>query len=108
MKNNNNPRGARPRGMLVHGFLAATVAVLAGASLGVTDALADEEKAAQAAANTPTGLEDFSCRYEKPTGSRRAIKVCRALSAIEEDGDISQKSMARAQHYGNPALSPRD
>lgn len=105
---NNNPRGARHRRMPVHGFLAAAVAVLAGASLGVPDALADEEKAVQAAANTPAGLEGFSCRYEKPTGSRRSIKVCRALSAIEDDSDISKKSMGRAQHYGNPSLSPPD
>ena len=105
---NNDPGGASPQRPIVHGFVAAAAAVIAGVSLSVAGAWADEAEPAQVAANGPARAETFSCRYEKPTGSRRAIKVCRAQSSVEDDGEISRKSMGRAQHYGNPALSPRD
>jgi len=68
---------------------------------------APAEAVATTAAVTP-GKSMFVCSYEKPTGSRVAVKVCRARSAIEEDAEISRRSLGRSQHYGNAGFSPPD
>jgi hypothetical protein len=87
---------------------AALIAVLA---CGAWPGLA----AAEGAAATDTGEKvaakaaepvEWSRRYERPTGSRRAVKVCRDKKGIDEGAEVSRQSLQRAQHYGNPTVTP--
>ena len=84
-------------------------------AVGLISAAAVPARAQDAdAANPPAAkaadeaVEQFVCRYERPTGSRRSVKVCRAKTAIEEDADGSQRVIDRIKYYGNPAVSPPD
>ena len=49
---------------------------------------------------------EWSCRYERPTGSRKAIKVCRDKKGIDAGAEVSRQSIQRTQHYGNPTVTP--
>jgi hypothetical protein len=46
------------------------------------------------------------CRYERPTGSRKSIKVCRDKKVIEDNAEFSRQSLQRTQHYSNPTVTP--
>ena len=88
---------------------AALLAVLA-CSLWTGSAIADD--AAAKATSEKVAAEDdekveWSCRYERPTGSRKAVKVCRDKKGIDEGAEISRQSVQRAQHYGNPTVTPQ-
>jgi hypothetical protein len=80
-------------GCLAVGLISAA-AVPAGAQ--------DADAADPAAKAADEAVEQFVCRYERPTGSRRSVKVCRAKTAIEEDADGSRRAMDRMKHYANP------
>lgn len=84
------------------GCLAATL-ILGAAVPAVADDAATTDASAKAA---DEAVEQFSCRYERPTGSRKAVKVCRAKTSVEENADGSRRAMDRMKHYGNPAASP--
>jgi hypothetical protein len=66
----------------------------------------EPEKSDAAATTADEAVEQFVCRYERPTGSRKSVKVCRAKSAIEEDADGSRGAVDRIKHYANPAAAP--
>lgn len=66
-------------------------------------AAADSDAEVAAKADEPV---EWSCRYERPTGSRKSVKVCRTKQAIEENAEVSRQSLQRAQHYGNPTVTP--
>ncbi|RPI14784.1 MAG: hypothetical protein EHM60_05890 [Lysobacterales bacterium] len=76
-------------------------------SAAAMPAVAEEAVGSDAAAKAADeAVEQFSCRYERPTGSRKAVKVCRAKSSIEEDADGSRRAMDKMKHYANPAAAP--
>lgn len=66
----------------------------------------DAGKTDTAAAPADEAVEQFSCRYERPTGSRKAVKVCRAKSSIDEDADGSRRAIDKIKQYGNAGITP--
>jgi hypothetical protein len=69
-------------------------------------AMAEDAAKSDAAKAADEAVEQFSCRYERPTGSRKAVKVCREKTSVEEDADGSRRAMDKMKHYANPAASP--
>jgi hypothetical protein len=60
----------------------------------------------QKAAAEPDAPVKWVCRHERPTGSRKSVKVCREKSVIEDSAEFSRESLKRSQHYGNPTVTP--
>lgn len=46
------------------------------------------------------------CVKERPTGSRRVVKVCRSASDIADSESESERVIDRTKHYGNVGYSP--
>lgn len=88
-------------------MVALLAALLCSVSPGLVSA-ADEaanDTGQKVAAATDEPVE-WICRYERPTGSRKFIKVCRDKKAIDKNAEVSRQSVQRAQHYGNPTVTP--
>jgi hypothetical protein len=71
--------------------------------LAASPVMADEKAAAQPEG---TAAPAVVCTNEKPTGSRRVVKVCRTAADMAEDETGSKRVVDRAKHYGNAGLTP--
>lgn len=71
-----------------------------------TDAAAPPEVEIADPAIANLAQEKLVCKKEKPTGSHRVVKVCRAASAVEGDRTEVERTMNRMRHYGNPSVTP--
>jgi hypothetical protein len=54
----------------------------------------------------PDAPVKWVCRYERPTGSRKAKKVCRDEKVVDDNAEFSRQSLQRTQHYSNPTVTP--
>jgi hypothetical protein len=60
----------------------------------------------QKVAAEPDAPVKWVCRYERPTGSRKSVKVCREKNVVEDNAEFSRQSLQRTQHYSNPTVTP--
>lgn len=84
-----------------HRALASLAACL---SLLALPAVADDTRAAAKPEGkaAPTTV----CTKERPTGSRRVVKVCRTADQLAEEESGSERIIDRTKHYGNAGFTP--
>jgi hypothetical protein len=80
------------------GLAAAAILVLASSMAGLAD---QAEPPPGATGNLsrlePAPKEELVCHYEKPTGSRMRIKVCRTAAQIQADEEDKRRALDDAR-----------
>lgn len=85
------------------------VALLASATLwiacldvGLAEDTSPPPKAAdEVSAPAPSPADELVCHYEKPTGSRMRVRICRTQAQIQADEEEKQRALDEVRARGN-------
>jgi hypothetical protein len=82
----------------------ALACLAASLTLLALPAIADDTRSA--AESEGKAAPTTVCTKERPTGSRRMVKVCRTADQMAEEESGSERVINRTKHYGNAGFTP--